>query len=82
MCGIFDTSAISGFPEISLPSATDNKAGVSAKVFELTISERYTICLSGLGISKPIQVFPGMVSTTLTLTTDNALAKSLAKFIT
>ena len=75
-------SATAGLPAISLPRATVSKLGVSANILEFIISDKNTICLFGFGISSPIYVLPGIVSTTLMLETDNALARSFDKFIT
>ncbi len=45
------------------------------------ISDKNTIWRFGLGISKPMQLLPGIVSTTRMLTTESARAKSLAKLV-
>ncbi len=80
-CGIFAKSATIGLPAISLPMAMASGECVSAYTCEPKISERNTIWRLGLGISKPMQVLPGMVSTTRTLTTDKARAKSFTRLV-
>ena len=80
-CGILAKSATTGLPAISLPMAMASGECISAYTWLPIISDKNTIWRFGLGISKPMQLLPGMVSTTRMLTTDKARAKSRAKLV-
>ena len=79
--GILDKSVITGAPDISFPSPIVRLEEKFSKAEDLRISDSLTICLFSFGISIPITFLPGMTSTTLTLVTDKALARSLDKFV-
>ena len=80
-CGILDKSVITGAPEISLPKPSVSFDEKFSKTADLSISDNLTICLFSFGISMPITFLPGITSTTLTVVTDKALAKSFAKLV-
>ena len=80
-CGIFAKSAITGEPDISFPKPIVSFEGNFSKSSDFKISDNLTICLFSFGISIPITFFPGITSTTRTLVTDKALARSLDKFV-
>ncbi len=65
---------------MSLPMAMVSAEAMSEYTLAARISDRRTVWRLGLGISRPMQDLPGMVSTTRTLTTESARARSLARF--
>ncbi len=74
-------SATTGLPAMSLPNARVSGEAASPYTCELRISERRTIWRVGFGISRPMQLLPGIVSTTRMLTTESARARSLTRLM-
>src|ERR1700761_3302382 len=66
---------------MSLPSANASADCISSYAFERTISPSVTVSRFSLAISRPMTLLPGMTSTTRTLNTDNARARSLARLV-
>ena len=65
---------------MSLPNATVRLERPSLYTLEPNISDKRTICRLALGNSKPMQFFPGMVSTTRIEVSDKERARSRPKF--
>ena len=80
-CGILARSTTTGKPLISLPRPIESMDLDLIKVSLASISLRPIISLLLFGISSPITGLPGITSTILTLSTSNARAKSLLRFI-
>ena len=66
---------------MSLPSASVRGEASSSYAVDFSISPRVTNSLFSFGISRPTNDLPGITSTTRTLTTDKALARSLARLV-
>ena len=81
-CGARARSVTTGWPVMSCPSASVSLEGDSANAGESKISLRRIIWRFGLGSSKPMQVLPGMVSTTRMEATPSERARSFSKFNT
>ena len=81
-CGALARSVTTGWPVMSCPSARVSLDLLSANTGELNTSLRRIICRLGLGSSKPMQVLPGMVSTTRMAATPSERARSFSRLIT
>ena len=66
---------------MSFPRAIVNGDENSSKVFDLRISPKVTKSLFSFGISIPTNDLPSITSTTLTLDTDNDLARSFERLL-
>ena len=75
-CGILPRSAVTEWPDMSLPSASVNGDFSRAYCSLISISDSCTISRRSFGTSIPMVLLPGMTSTTRTETNDKERAMS------
>ena len=80
-CGIRARSHTTGWPSMLLPSARVSSDSAPANASARRISLMRTISRSSFGTSRPITERPCTTSTTRTLFTDSARARSLAHLV-
>ena len=74
-------STTTGWPAMSLPSASVSGESDSSYTCEAMISDRRTVSRNSFGISMPTEVLPGIFSTTRRLMTDSERARSRCRAV-